>query len=62
MNTQIDNVILYDSIASLKSWGSSNDPDNKVHGAKMVPTWVLPAPWTLLSGEFFIENPQMVHP
>ena len=34
------------------------DPDNKVHGANMVPTWILSvpdgpmlAPWSLLSGE-----------
>ena len=27
-----------------------NIPDSKVHGANMGPTWVLSAPWTLLSG------------
>ena len=31
-------------------YNRKNNPDSKVHGANMGPTWVLPAPWTLLSG------------
>ena len=31
-------------------------PDSKVQRANMGPTWVLSAPWTLLSGMFFCNT------